>query len=121
VEHPCYLLVALVLFGLIVALSILYSGLPAYRQLRAARAKKWWANDSPEDKLKSPQDSYSAHLWLERSIYGTPHEKTECGEHSPGRKGTLQDQLDRERRAVIACQRGRRLPAARLTPRLPCG
>ena len=110
IEHEWVLWIALLVFGLMVAASVLYGGMPAYRELRARRLEKGWGQG--EGISTSRADWYRAEAKLEADIYGTPRKRRfslapgELWWSRPRRdlEGSLQDQLDRERFGVFVVQ-----------------
>jgi hypothetical protein len=120
IHHGPWLWIALGVLSLLVAVSLLYSGMPAYRQLRAKKEIAWredlrrrWKREAGraedaglrvEDVL-SPNEWYSAQIRLERSLYGTPGKQNRLLLPSWNLDKTdLQDQLDRERTGVFVAQ-----------------
>ncbi|TMK98917.1 MAG: hypothetical protein E6G34_05265 [Actinobacteria bacterium] len=120
--HTSWLLwVALGLLAVLVVVSILYSSVPAYRQIRARKETGWrerlvsrhgacLAAEAAErglqiEDLLAPADWYRAMIELEREIYGR-----RARERSPlfvrPRRGAenLQDALDSERAGLYAVQ-----------------
>jgi hypothetical protein len=119
VRHPEFLWVALGLLVVLVCVGVLYGGMPAYRQIRATKQKKWRkdlearhrveaaraqeTNRQIED-LLSPGDWYRAMIALERDIYG--EFDSERNKVLPPIRNvkSLQDALDRERTGFYVVQ-----------------
>jgi hypothetical protein len=107
ISHKWLLLVALVLFALMVLVSVLYSRMPAYRDLRAHRVR----NETMEEGVPGMQPAawYDAEIKLEHSIYSSRVDGTNSGRlprRLPRRNltGDLQAQLDKERLGVFVVQ-----------------
>jgi hypothetical protein len=120
IHHGPWLWIALGLLGLLVVVSLLYSGMPAYRQLRANKETMWRedlkqrcsreasrAESSGlrvEDMLSS-REWYISQIQLERDLYGALGKKNRLMLPSWNLDNTdLQDQLDRERTGVFVAQ-----------------
>jgi hypothetical protein len=112
--------IALGVLGLLILVSLLYSGMPAYRHLRAHEEAKWRkrlerdfegaacraesAGLRVEDML-NPKQWYIAQIQLERTLYGPPGKKNRLLLPSWNLdRADLQDQLDRERTGVFVGQ-----------------
>jgi hypothetical protein len=122
VRHSAFLWLALILLVVLVLISIMYSSVPAYRQIRAAKEKgegdeprakdNAGAVSSGSDRTVAPDPSgddvspaewYRRMIRLEKAIYG--EKSTDNGLRLPSRSPTnLQDALDRERTGVYAVQ-----------------
>jgi hypothetical protein len=120
-DHVWILYVAGGLFALLVVLSIAYSNLKPYRQLRDEKLNAWCPKnvdglESPSgmiDRLtKRPQrmatqqasaDWYRAMIRLEQEIYGQPRAKWSQNRF-PGRIVSLQEGFERERSGLILVQ-----------------
>jgi hypothetical protein len=104
VREEAWLVVAFVLFGLMVGVSIAYSRMPPYRQLRANRLR----NGVGEGRGSStPSDWYEAEIKLERNIYGARSARNRGSwwwwpRQDPG--GDLHDQMEKERFGVFLTQ-----------------
>jgi hypothetical protein len=112
--------IALGVLGLLVTVSLLYSGMPAYRQLRASKEIKWrqalmetWSQEASKAKeaglrvedVLSPEEWYLAQIRLERELYGEAGKKNRLLPPRWNLDDTdLQDQLDRERTGVFVAQ-----------------
>jgi hypothetical protein len=110
--------IAFALFLLLILVSILYSSMRPYRQLRAAKEEGWRAGlrDRYPDVARTAQDQglqvedllserdwYAAMLRLEREVYGDPRLENRPG--LPTRElQDLQDGLDRERTGLFLVQ-----------------
>jgi hypothetical protein len=109
--------IALGALGLLILVSLLYSGMPAYRHFRAHEEAKWReglerhfgsaalradnAGLLVEDML-APREWYIAQIQLERTLYGPPGKPNRLMLPSWKLDGSdLQDQLDRERTGVF--------------------
>jgi hypothetical protein len=112
---------ALVVLGVLIVVSLLYSGMPAYRHLRAYHESEWRehlkrefaaeaaraesAGLQVEDELP-PEQWYTEQIKLERRLYGPPREKSRIRLLPRWRVDDtdLQDLLDRERIGVYVSQ-----------------
>jgi hypothetical protein len=119
-HHGPWLWLALGALALLVFVSLLYSGMPAYRQLRARKELRWRgelerahpdeAADAERAGLRvedvlNPRDWYVGQIQLERELYGTAGKRNRLLAPSWGLDNTdLQDQLDRERTGVFLAQ-----------------
>ncbi len=120
-HHVWLLYLAGGLFALLVVLSIAYSNLKPYRQLRDEKLKAWCPSrfdglESPSQMLarliKRPQemgtqqasaDWHRAMIRLELEIYGQPRAK--WSQHRfPGRIASLQEGFERERSGLVLVQ-----------------
>lgn len=115
-----WLWAALAVLVLLILLSVLYSGLPAYRQLRAHKEIEWRAElertfvDAAKEAearqlrvedLLGEREWYIAQIGLERELIGEAGRKNRL--LPPRRDPTsadLVDQLDRERTGVFVAQ-----------------
>jgi hypothetical protein len=120
IHHGPWLWIALGVLGLLVTVSLLYSGMPAYRQLRASKEIKWrqalmetWSQEASKAKeaglrvedVLSPEEWYLAQIRLERELYGEAGKKNRLLPPRWNLDDTdLQDQLDRERTGVFVAQ-----------------
>jgi hypothetical protein len=113
--RPVLIGVALGLFALMIALSVLYAGMPAYRELRARHEE---LRPRPSE-LGSRAQWYRREIELEREIVGDSARRRSLRAQLrrspipamaealwPRRKfdGTLQEQLDKERFGVFLIQ-----------------
>jgi hypothetical protein len=120
IQHRLWMWIALGFLGLLILVSFVYSGLPAYRQLRAERERRWReelekdfaeaaerareAGLRVEDVLE-PEDWYVAQIKLERGLYGDPGRRNRLMLPSWSLEDTdLLDQLDRERTGLFVSQ-----------------
>lgn len=120
IQHRLWMWIAVGGLGLLVVVSMFYSGMPSYRHLRAKKEKGWRkdlechfqdaarsAKDAGllvEDML-TPTDWYIAQIKLERALYGPPSKRNRWRLPSRNLDGAdLQDQLDRERTGLFVAQ-----------------
>jgi hypothetical protein len=103
IKHDPFLWVALGLFAVMVMASVLYSRMPAYRELRAHRLRKGKLQDGRD--ADTAADWYRLESDLERSIYGSGDSRHRLW-RAPWRNldGDLQEQLDKERFGVFLVQ-----------------
>jgi hypothetical protein len=108
IQHREWLWVALGGFVVMAVVSMLYSRMPAYRQIRASRVPK-----RPEEDARgvaqlanfdTPRAWYEAELALECQLYGPPRKNNEWGLPWRRPQDDLQCQLDRERTGVFVTQ-----------------
>jgi hypothetical protein len=120
VHHRLWLWIALGVLILLILVSLTYSGMPAYRQLRARREEKWRERLEEEfaeparqasslglrvEDLLTPREWYIAQIQLERELYGPPGKRNRLLLPSWDLDDSdLQDQLDRERTGVFLAQ-----------------
>lgn len=119
VEHPVFLWAALLLLIVLAIVSMLYSGMPAYRQIRAVKQERWRKElaisygaeaqlakqtDREIEDLLSPIEWYRAMIRLERDIYGKFDSKRNRILPPSRRVKNLQDALDRERTGLYTVQ-----------------
>jgi Na+/melibiose symporter-like transporter len=102
-KHQGWVIAALALFALMVLVSILYSRMPAYRDLRDYRVRKQGMEEGDGD--MQPAAWYDVESKLECSIYSSQPDKVNFS-WLPWRNlpGNLQQQLDKERQGVFIVQ-----------------
>jgi hypothetical protein len=119
IHHRGWLWIALGLLAVMVIVSLVYSGMPAYRHLRARKERDWRAGlekDFPaaarraedaklsvEDML-APAEWYAAQIRLERELSGSSKKNRLLRPSWDLDEADLADQLDRERTGVFATQ-----------------
>jgi hypothetical protein len=103
IRDEAWLWIALGVFALMSAVSILYSRMPAYRELRAYRVRTQHMTEGREEMAVSAW--YEAESELERSVYGSGGDRARPWLW-PRRNlgGDLQEQLDKERFGVFLVQ-----------------
>jgi len=97
VEADAFLWSALIVFGALVVVSILYSSMKPYRALRRE------AERSPRSR-ESQEEWYDQAIELERTIYGKPAPRGPRGYLPSFNVQSLQDGYDRERRGLFIVQ-----------------
>jgi hypothetical protein len=97
VENRGLLVAALILFAAMVLVSIAYSRMPSYRQLRTRRRPG-------HTSAASAAHWYRTELQLERDLYGTPRTRNRLLLPRRNLDADLQTQLDRERTGVFVTQ-----------------
>jgi hypothetical protein len=98
VDADRYLWAALIVFGVLVFVSILYSGMKPYRVLRREHEAR-----HPRS-LESQARWYDDAIALEEAIYGDPARKGPLGYLPSFRVKSLQEGYDRERRGLFFVQ-----------------
>jgi hypothetical protein len=96
VDGDAYLVSALILFGALVVISILYSSMKPYRALRREAEK-------PRS-TESPEEWYREAIALENVIYGKPAGKGVRAYLPRFKVDSLQEGYDRERTGVFIVQ-----------------
>jgi hypothetical protein len=117
--HPGWLIATLVALATMIVVSILYSRIQPYREMRASREIAW--RDELEkshpvlaakakdrhlmvEDLLPPVEWYQAKIGLERGLYGT-RDRTDKRSRLPRRQAAdLQEAFDRERTGLFAVQ-----------------
>ena len=97
VEADAFLWSALIVFGALVVVSILYSSMKPYRALRQQ------AESSPRSR-ESREEWYDQAIDLERTIYGDPAPRGLRGYLPSFNVQSLQEGYDRERRGLFIVQ-----------------
>jgi hypothetical protein len=96
-----WLWVALAIFALMIVVSILYSGMPPYRELRANRVD----GGTEGVGTQNPADWYDAEIALEKAIYASESARPWFWQLPLRRpQGDLQEQLDKERVGYFLAQ-----------------
>jgi hypothetical protein len=119
VEHRVWMWIALGVLLVLILVSWIYSGMPAYRQLRSNKERAWregLERDFPdeartakredlhvEDRL-NPEQWFIAQIQLERDLYGPSKANRWLRPSWNVSNSDLQDQLDRERTGVYVAQ-----------------
>lgn len=119
-HHRVWLWIAVGVLIVLILVSLIYSGMPAYRQLRAQRETKWRRRLEEEfeesarraagsglrvEDMLTPREWYIAQIQLERELYGPPAKRNRLLRPSWDLDNSdLQDQLDRERTGVFLAQ-----------------
>jgi hypothetical protein len=103
IKDETWLWIALSVFAVMVAASILYSRMPAYRELRSYRVREESTREG--DEADNPAAWYQAESDLERGIYASDGDR-DWSWRLPRRNlgGNLQEQLDKERFGVFLVQ-----------------
>jgi hypothetical protein len=96
VDGDAYLVSALVLFGALVVISILYSNMKPYRAMRGQA-------ESPRS-TASPEEWYENAIELEKAIYGKPAGKGLRAYLPRFKVDSLQEGYDRERTGLFIVQ-----------------
>jgi hypothetical protein len=103
IRDEAWLWIALGVFALMSAVSILYSRMPAYRELRAYRVRAHHMTEGQEEMAVSAW--YPAESELERSVYGSGGDRARPWLWPRRILGAdLQEQLDKERFGVFLVQ-----------------
>jgi hypothetical protein len=92
------LIAALVLFGVLVAVSIWYSSMKPYRVLRHEHEAKFPRSATSE------RDWYKNAIALENALYGEPSKQKGYRRHRPAEINGLQEGYDRERSGLFVVQ-----------------